>query len=98
MGGPARDDDVKFPLAQQATRSGSGTPYPSARVVGKKHGTADDPSHGGQRATAELLVTDTLWPDFGVDDLKAAIAEYNSRIRRFGGRPEREQLAGHAGR
>ena len=51
-----------------------------------------------QSAYAELLVTETLWPDFGVDDLKAAIAEYNSRIRRFGGRPEHEQLAGNAAR
>jgi undecaprenyl diphosphate synthase len=51
-----------------------------------------------QSAYAELLVTDTLWPDFGVDDLKAAIAEYNSRIRRFGGRPEHEEVAGNAAR
>ncbi len=41
-----------------------------------------------QSAYAEMLVTDTLWPDFDVDDLKAAIADYSSRIRRFGGRPE----------
>ena len=41
-----------------------------------------------QSAYAEMLVTNTLWPDFDVDDLKAAIAEYSSRIRRFGGRPE----------
>jgi undecaprenyl diphosphate synthase len=45
-----------------------------------------------------MLVSDTLWPDFGVDDLKAAIADYNSRVRRFGGRPEREQAAGAAAR
>src|SRR4029077_6612774 len=51
-----------------------------------------------QSAYSEMLVTDTLWPDFDVDDLKAAIAEYNSRIRRFGGRPEHEQLAGGAAR
>ncbi|TMB47513.1 MAG: di-trans,poly-cis-decaprenylcistransferase [Chloroflexi bacterium] len=41
-----------------------------------------------QGAYAEMLVTDTLWPDFGPDDLKAALADYASRIRRFGGRPE----------
>ena len=46
-----------------------------------------------QSAYSEMLVSDTLWPDFDVEDLKAAIAEYNSRIRRFGGRPE---LASHA--
>jgi undecaprenyl diphosphate synthase len=43
-----------------------------------------------QSAYAEMLVTDRLWPDFDLEDLKAAIAEYNSRIRRFGGRPELE--------
>jgi undecaprenyl diphosphate synthase len=40
-----------------------------------------------QSAYAEMLVTDTLWPDFGVDDLKTAIEDYGSRVRRFGGRP-----------
>jgi undecaprenyl diphosphate synthase len=40
-----------------------------------------------QSAYAEMLVTDTLWPDFGVEDLKAALADYASRVRRFGGRP-----------
>jgi undecaprenyl diphosphate synthase len=35
-----------------------------------------------------MLVTDTLWPDFDVSDLKAALADYASRVRRFGGRPE----------
>ena len=44
-----------------------------------------------QSAYSEMLVTDTLWPDFDVDHLKAAIADYASRVRRFGGRPEAEQ-------
>ena len=43
-----------------------------------------------QSAYSEMLVTDTLWPDFDVDDLKAALADYASRVRRFGGRPEAE--------
>ena len=51
-----------------------------------------------QSAYSELLVTETLWPDFGVEDLKAAIADYNSRIRRFGGRPQHELAAGNASR
>jgi len=41
-----------------------------------------------QGAYAELVVTETLWPDFGPDDLKAALDEYASRVRRFGTRPE----------
>jgi undecaprenyl diphosphate synthase len=49
-----------------------------------------------QSAYSEMLVSETLWPDFDVDDLKAAIADYNSRIRRFGGRPEHELAAGNA--
>jgi undecaprenyl diphosphate synthase len=43
-----------------------------------------------QSAYSEMLVTETLWPDFDVPDLKAAIADYASRIRRFGGRPDAE--------
>ena len=43
-----------------------------------------------QSAYAEMLVTDRLWPDFDRADLVAAIAEYASRIRRFGGRPDAE--------
>ena len=39
-----------------------------------------------QLAYAELVFTDKLWPDFGPDDLRAAVAEYASRRRRFGGR------------
>ena len=36
-------------------------------------------------AYAELYFTDRLWPDFGSDDLAAAVAEFHARERRFGG-------------
>jgi undecaprenyl diphosphate synthase len=39
-----------------------------------------------QLAYAELVFVETLWPDFGEDDLRAAVAEYSGRRRRFGGR------------
>ena len=39
-----------------------------------------------QAAYAELLFTDVLWPDFGPDQLDAALADYAARERRFGGR------------
>jgi undecaprenyl diphosphate synthase len=39
-----------------------------------------------QSAYAEFAFTDTLWPDFGPDEFRAAIEEYASRRRRFGGR------------
>lgn len=50
-----------------------------------------------QSAYSEMLVTETLWPDFGVEDLKAALADYASRVRRFGGRPEAGQVPSPAG-
>jgi len=39
-----------------------------------------------QLAYAELVFTDTLWPDFGDADLRQALADYASRRRRFGAR------------
>ena len=38
-----------------------------------------------QAAYAELLFVDTLWPDFDGDALRAAIAEFAARDRRYGG-------------
>ncbi len=38
-----------------------------------------------QLAYAELVFVETLWPDFGEDDLRNALADYASRRRRFGG-------------
>jgi undecaprenyl diphosphate synthase len=39
-----------------------------------------------QVAYTELVFVDKLWPDFGERELRAALAEYASRRRRFGGR------------
>lgn len=38
-----------------------------------------------QLSYAELYVTDTLWPDFGAEDLEKAIGEFRRRDRRYGG-------------
>ncbi|MGL4382546.1 MAG: polyprenyl diphosphate synthase, partial [Bacilli bacterium] len=38
-----------------------------------------------QIAYSELYFTDVLWPDFTIEDLHKAIAEYNQRKRRYGG-------------
>ncbi len=38
-----------------------------------------------QLAYAEIHITDTLWPDFDATALREAIADYQSRHRRFGG-------------
>jgi undecaprenyl diphosphate synthase len=37
-----------------------------------------------QAAYAELWVTDTLWPDFGEDELRTALAAFAERERKFG--------------
>jgi undecaprenyl diphosphate synthase len=39
-----------------------------------------------EAAYAELVFTDTLWPDFDADDLGAAVEAYAARQRRFGAR------------
>lgn len=39
-----------------------------------------------QCAYSELVFTETLWPDFCEDDLRAALDEYEARGRRFGAR------------
>ncbi len=41
-----------------------------------------------ESAYAELYFTDTMWPDFGATDLAAAVRDFHSRQRRFGGLPE----------
>ena len=35
-------------------------------------------------AYAELFFTDRMWPDFGADDLAAAVRDFRQRERRFG--------------
>jgi undecaprenyl diphosphate synthase len=39
-----------------------------------------------QSAYAELVFTDTLWPDFGPDEFRRSLEDYAGRRRRFGGR------------
>ena len=38
-----------------------------------------------QCAYSEFYYTDTLWPDFGPEDMDRAIVAYQQRDRRFGG-------------
>lgn len=38
-----------------------------------------------QSAYSEIIVLDTLWPDFGRAEVERCMAEFNSRRRRFGG-------------
>jgi undecaprenyl diphosphate synthase len=44
-------------------------------------------------AYAELVFQDVYWPDYGPDHLRAAIAEFQSRERRFGRLPIDDVLA-----
>src|SRR5215211_8354738 len=46
-----------------------------------------------QSAYSELYFTPTLWPDFGPDDLCAAVMDFGRRERRFGGVPNHEPTA-----
>ena len=39
-----------------------------------------------QSAYSELLFSDELWPNFWRADLEFALAEFDARKRRFGGR------------
>lgn len=39
-----------------------------------------------QSAYAEIYVTETLWPDFGKEEMAQALLDFQSRERRFGGR------------
>jgi undecaprenyl diphosphate synthase len=41
-----------------------------------------------QLSYTEIHVTSRLWPDFGAEDLRAAIVDFQSRDRRFGGAVE----------
>jgi undecaprenyl diphosphate synthase len=38
-----------------------------------------------QLSYTEIYVAEKLWPDFGKEDLRTAVAEYSKRQRRFGG-------------
>jgi undecaprenyl diphosphate synthase len=41
-----------------------------------------------QSAYSELVFVDKYWPDFGKEDLEAAIEEFSRRDRRYGARPD----------
>ena len=41
-----------------------------------------------QSVYSEYVILPTLWPDFTAADLQTAVASYQQRQRRFGGRPE----------
>jgi undecaprenyl diphosphate synthase len=45
-----------------------------------------------EAAYAELCFLDVLWPDFGADDLRAALADFHGRERRFGALGNTPQL------
>ncbi|MBQ9537844.1 MAG: di-trans,poly-cis-decaprenylcistransferase, partial [Treponema sp.] len=43
-------------------------------------------------AYAELVFSDTLWPDYGKDEFLADIAEYQRRTRKFGAVPDEKAV------
>jgi len=46
-----------------------------------------------EAAYAEFVFQDVLWPDYGPDELKAAIEEFRTRERRYGGADVNDALA-----
>ncbi len=46
-----------------------------------------------EAAYAELVFQDVLWPDYGLEPLSAAVAEYQARERRYGGAEVGDVLA-----
>jgi len=46
-----------------------------------------------ESAYAELVFTDTMWPEFDAAELDAALSEFNRRQRRFGAVPAPAKLA-----
>ena len=51
-----------------------------------------------QAAYAELVFTDTLWPDFDEAELARCVAKYAERDRRFGAAEDRPADGGGSGR
>ena len=47
-----------------------------------------------QSAYSEIIVIDTLWPDFGRADIDRCLEEFNRRTRRFGGLDPEDQKEG----
>ena len=47
-----------------------------------------------QAAYSEFYVTDTLWPDFGYEELTQAFRDYAGRDRRFGGLSAKDSESG----
>ena len=50
-----------------------------------------------QAAYAELIFSDVLWPDYSTSDVDAAVREFASRSRRFGGLDKADQPQDGAG-
>lgn len=50
-----------------------------------------------QCAYTEFYFTDTLWPDFNLESMKAAVEEFGRRERRFGGTSEQAENASSNG-
>jgi len=76
------------------------------RLLGDRDGSSDVDlliRSGGEKrlsdfllwesAYAEFCFVDVLWPDFDGDDLRAAVADFRRRERRFGGLSGTEHLA-----
>jgi undecaprenyl diphosphate synthase len=91
---------ARWPVAQAPSREAFGRLLAAPAGVASHAGEASQDvdlliRSGGEKrlsdfllweaAYAELCFVDTLWPDFGAEDLRAAMADFHRRERRFGG-------------
>jgi undecaprenyl diphosphate synthase len=103
----SRDAIVRAAVRAAHGLTGSGTPELVRRVLAEaltaESGDVDllIRTGGEQRlsdfllwesAYAELVFTDVMWPDFSAADLDAAVGEFRSRERRFGGLAEQRSV------
>jgi len=72
-------------LSREGLESAMGPPVDLLIRTGGEHRLSDFLLW--ESAYAELVFAKTMWPDFGAADLEAAVREFRTRERRFGGVP-----------
>jgi len=72
-------------LSREGLESAMGPPVDLLIRTGGEHRLSDFLLW--ESAYAELVFSKTMWPDFGATDLEAAVREFRTRDRRFGGVP-----------
>jgi len=82
-----RDGDSRLSLDEALTRAThDAEPVPDVDLLIRTGGEQRlSDLFGWECAYAEVLFLPTMWPDLGAEDLSAAVNEFRTRERRFGG-------------